>query len=84
MAQENLDHLISRLHDLFGADDSSAMQERIMSELAHHRHPVDEAESPDPRPIDTLEAMLEEFEEEHPQVSAVLGQIVTALKNMGV
>lgn len=84
MSQDNLDQLIGRLHELFGSEDESPAQRRLMAELAQHRHASGTDDEPDPRLLDTLEAMLEEFEEEHPQVSAVLGQIITTLKNMGV
>ncbi|MDO3383944.1 DUF4404 family protein [Gilvimarinus algae] len=84
MSEEKLDHLITRLHDLFGNDEVSPAQQRLMAELERHTHAAGTAESPDPRPVDTLEAMLEDFEEEHPQVSAVLGEIINALRNMGM
>lgn len=84
MSKDNVDQLIGRLHELFASDEESPAQQRLMAELARHTHPEGTEESPDPRPLDTLETMLEEFEEDHPQVSAVLGQIITALKNMGV
>ncbi len=83
-SSESLDQLITRLHDLFGNEEVSPEQQRLMSELERHTHAAGSDETPDPRPVDTLEAMLEDFEEDHPQVSAVLGQIVNALKNMGV
>ncbi|MDO3387012.1 DUF4404 family protein [Gilvimarinus sp. SDUM040013] len=84
MAQENLNQLIGRLHELFGSDEESPAQQRLMAELTRHTHAEGTQEEPDPKPLDTLESMLEEFEGEHPQVSAVLGQIITTLKNMGV
>lgn len=83
-SQESLDQLITRLHDLFGNDEVSPEQQRLMTELERHTHVAGSTEAPDPRPVDTLEAMLGEFEDDHPQVSQVLGQIVNALRNMGV
>lgn len=79
-----LDHLIGRLHELFADDEESQAQKRLMQDLARHAHASGGADVADPRPIETLESLLSEYEEGHPQVSAVLGQIVTALKNMGV
>ncbi|WP_041523725.1 DUF4404 family protein [Gilvimarinus agarilyticus] len=88
MAQQEpdsqLDQLIGRLHELFAGEGESDAQKRLMSELERHTHARGTDDVKDPRPVDTLEAMLGEYEQEHPQVSAVLGQIVNALKNMGV
>ncbi|MBU2886006.1 DUF4404 family protein [Gilvimarinus agarilyticus] len=84
MSNDNLDQLIGRLHELFGTEDESPAQQRLMAELARHTHATGSDEQLDPRPLDTLEEMLDEFEGEHPQVSAVLGQVITSLKNMGI
>ena len=81
---QQLDQLIGRLHELFADDRESDAQKRLMSELDRHTHTRGSEDVKDPRPIETLEAMLGDYEEEHPQVSAVLSQIVNALKNMGV
>ncbi|WP_049722231.1 DUF4404 family protein [Gilvimarinus polysaccharolyticus] len=83
-SDQQLDQLIGRLHELFADERESDAQKRLMSELDRHMHASDSDDVADPRPIETLEAMLGEYEEEHPQVSAVLSQIVNALKNMGV
>lgn len=81
---QQLDQLIGRLHELFADDRESDAQKRLMSELDRHTHARGSDDVTDPRPIETLESMLGEYEEDHPQVTAVLGQIVNALKNMGV
>lgn len=79
-----LDLLIGRLHELFADEGESDAQKRLMQELERHTHSPEDGAVVDPRPIETLETMLGEYEEEHPQVSAVLGQIINALKNMGL
>ncbi len=84
MPQEKIDHLITRLRDLFGDERPSPAQQRLMEQLQRHAHPANTADTEDPGPRETLELMLEEFEEDHPQVAAVIRETITALKNMGV
>lgn len=85
MPQKKIDHLISHLHELFGDDQPSAAQQRLMQQLQMHAHPKDsEEEVLEPGPVETLELMLEEFEEDHPQVGRVVRETIDALKNMGV
>jgi len=84
MSQEKIDHLIGRVRELFGEESTSPAQQRLLEQLQRHAHP---AETPDPQvpgPRETLEIMLDEFEEDHPQVAAVIRETISALKNMGI
>ncbi|HEY7885459.1 MAG TPA: DUF4404 family protein [Cellvibrionaceae bacterium] len=84
MPQKKIDHLISHMNELFGDDRPSAAQQRLMQQLQMHAHPKDSEEMLEPGPMETLELMLEEFEEDHPQVASVIRETIDALKNMGV
>ena len=84
MPREQLDTLISRLHELYGEEQPSAEQVRLMQELEQHAHTVGTEDAKDPGPLELLETMLDEFGEEHPQVSRVIREAIDALKNMGV
>lgn len=84
MPKEKIKNLMSELHELFGNDESSVEQTRLMESLDYYLHEQSETTPPDPSPIETLELLAEQMGEEHPRTSAVLRELMETLKNMGV
>lgn len=84
MPQQKIENLISRLHDEFGTEEASAAQVRLMQGLKRHIHEEGTPVKEDPRLVDTLQALFEEFGDEHPGASRLLRETINALRNMGI
>lgn len=84
MPQQRIKTLISQLHDLYGDDQASAQQRKLLQDLERGVHPSGSLGPDDPSPVETVDLLLEEFDEEHPRTSAVLRELMDVLKNIGV
>lgn len=84
MPREKIKNLMSELHELFGNDEPSAEQVKLMESLNYYVHDQSETTPPDPSPVETIEMLAEQMGEEHPRTSAVLRELMETLKNMGV
>lgn len=84
MSPEKAQSLISQLHDLYGTDETSPEQRRLLADLERHVHTRGSAEEPDPVPLETLENLVEEMAAEHPRTATVMRQLMETLKNMGI
>lgn len=84
MPEQKIKNLMSELHELFGDSQVSAEQAALLKSVEDHVHSSAERDLPEPSMLESLELLVSEIEEEHPKASAVVGQIVNALKNMGI
>lgn len=84
MAQPKIENLISELHEMYGSDQASPQQQKLLADLERHMRPAGTADEPDPVPLETLEQLVEEMATDHPRSAAVMFQVLETLKNMGV
>jgi hypothetical protein len=84
MSKEKVEDLISSLHERFADDLVSPQQQKLMDELRNHMHAMDENDQSTPDLQDTLGALLEDVEHQHPQAAIVVREVLEALKNMGI
>jgi len=84
MAEPKIENLISELHELYGSDETSPQQKKLLADLERHIHPAGAADEPDPVPLDTLERLVAEMAKDHPKSAAAMFQVLEVLKNMGV
>jgi len=84
MPIDNLKALISDLHDSFGDDETSPLQQQLMQQLQMYVHDVDAAEPVPPGLVESAEILLDEVEEDYPQTAAIIRQVINALGSMGI
>lgn len=84
MPQQNMDALMSELHEIFGHEETTPQQEQLMRNLQQHLHDVGEPDVDRPDLVESLEVMLEDIEVDHPRASAVLREILARLRDIGV
>jgi len=85
MPQEKAQNLISQMHELYGDDQPSEAQQRLMEQLEMHVHPKGTKDQfGEPVPLETLEYLVEDMAAEHPRTAAVMREILETLKNIGV
>ena len=84
MPKQRIEALISELHDIYGDDQPSEAQKRLLAEVERRIHPAGVPGEPDPVPLETLELLTEELSEEHPRSTAIFREILETLKNIGV
>jgi len=85
MPQKQAQNLISQLHDMYGDDQPSEAQQRLMEQLELHVHPKGTKDQfGEPVPLETLEYLVEDMAAEHPRTAAVMRELLETLKNIGV
>lgn len=85
MPQEKVRNLITQMHEMYGDEEPSAAQRRLMEQLELHTHPKGTKDQyGEPVPLDTLEMLVEEMAAEHPRTAGVMREILETLKNIGV
>lgn len=85
MPQEKVRNLITEMHEMYGDEEPSEPQKRLMEQLELHTHPRGtKDEYGEPVPLDTLEMLVEEMAAEHPRTAGVMREILETLKNIGV
>ena len=84
MPKQQLENLITRLHDTFAPGQASPMQQQLLQDLQRHAHALDEPEPQDPTPLDTANLLLESIEEEHPQAAGIVREIIETLGRLGL
>ena len=80
MPQQQLENLITRLHESFGSTDASPQQQQLLDDLQRHSAGGSDTLSLQ----DSANLVLEELEIEHPQTAAILREIVETLGRLGV
>jgi len=84
MPKAKIENLMSELHERFGEVDMSPQQERLLAELQAHVHDVTEGSVKDPTPLESVQLMIDDLGDNHPNVSALLRELLDTLKNIGV
>ena len=84
MPRQELQNLITRLHEQFGSDAASPEQQRWMQSLQQHLHAPNEPAPTEPNLADTANLLLESLEEEHPQAAGIVREILQTLGRLGL
>ncbi|HSX84400.1 MAG TPA: DUF4404 family protein [Cellvibrio sp.] len=84
MPKAKIENLMTELHDRFGEMETSPQQERLLAELQSHVHDVSEGSVKDPTPLESIQLMIDDLGDNHPNVSALLRELLDTLKNIGV
>lgn len=84
MPKQQAQNLITELHERFADDEVSAQQADLMMRLNAHIHELGEEDPVDPSMLDAVELYMGEVEADHPQVAAVVKQLLETLKNIGI
>jgi len=84
MPKAKIENLMSELHERFGEVDMSPQQERLLAELQAHVHDATEGSVKDPTPLESVQLMIDDLGDNHPNVSALLRELLDTLKNIGV
>lgn len=84
MAKAKIENLMTELHERFGEMETSAQQERLLAELQAHMHDGAEGSVKDPTPLESIQLMIDDLGDNHPNVSALLRELLDTLKNIGV
>ena len=84
MARAKIENLMSELHERFGEVGTSPQQERLLAELQARVHDVSEGSVKEPTPLETIQVMIDDLGDNHPNVSALLRELLDTLKNIGV
>lgn len=83
-SREEMEALMTELHELFGRQEPTPQQEQLMRELQQHVHAEGEPETDRLDLVDSLEVMVEDLEAEHPRSAGVLRELMGILRNIGV
>lgn len=84
MPRERIQNLLTELHESFGTDEPSPQQQMLLADVQRHVHEMGTPEVLDPSFSDTLESLVEEMKEEHPQGAAIVSQILKVLVDIGI
>jgi len=84
MPKAKIENLMTELHERFGEQQMSAEQQRLLNELQTHVHDVTDGSVKDPTPLETIQLMIDDLGGNHPNVSALLRELLDTLKNIGV
>jgi hypothetical protein len=82
--RKSLDLLRAEVDALEGGADT--VKDRINRVIADLEHQLErsEDEDPDQKLLHIIPDLIEQFETEHPGITAVLGNIMTTLSNIGI
>lgn len=84
MPKEKIQNLLTELHESYGSSEPSAQQQMLLAEVQRHVHDMGTPEVQDQSFSDTLELLVEEMKEDHPQGAAIVTQIMKVLVDIGI
>lgn len=84
MPKEKIQNLLTELHESFGSAEPSQQQQALLAEVQRHIHDMGTPDVPDQTFSDTLELLVEDMKEDHPQGAAIVSQIMKVLVDIGV
>lgn len=84
MAKQHIEGLLTKLHDKFASSDTSPEQDALLRQLQSQLADWEGPLPADGNVVTTAELLLEEVDEEHPQVSSVLRELLAALGRIGI
>jgi hypothetical protein len=87
--QASLDEILAELHEVLEA--SSDLDDEARARLRHAAHDIERAMRPEAEPEgrtpslrERLTGAIENFEDEHPRLTAIVGRIADQLSDMGI
>ncbi|MEZ5539586.1 MAG: DUF4404 family protein [Pseudomonadales bacterium] len=80
MPKQQLENLMTRLHETFASSEVSPQQQQLMADLQRHIA----TGKGDPSLHDSANVLLEELEIDHPKAAAVLREIIETLGRLGL
>jgi hypothetical protein len=83
MPQEKIQNLMTELHEHFADAEPSPEQQALLQEF-ERRVTSDDTAYSEFMPLETLELLIDEMAEQHPRTAAVMQELLTTLKNIGV
>ena len=84
MTTEKITGLVTQLHDHITTNVTSPEQEALLLQLHSQLANWEGAPAPDGSPVSTAELLLEELDDNHPQLSLVIREIIDALARIGI
>lgn len=84
MPRQQLENLITRLHEEFNPGQGSPLQQQWLDELQKHLHDSNQPEPADPSLKDMADQLLENLEIEHPQAAGIVREIIVTLGRLGL
>ena len=84
MTKEKITGLVTQLHDHITTSTTSPEQEALLLQLHSQLENWEGAPAPDGSPVSTAELLLEELDENHPELSLVIREIIDALGRIGI
>jgi len=83
MPKKTIEELLFVLHEKTDVE-NSPQQAQLMTQLQQNLHDLDSDAVENASMVETVELLLEEFSDEHPQASAVAKDILRVLQDIGV
>ena len=84
MSREKITGLVTQLHDQLTTSETSPEQEALLRQLHSQLENWEGGPAPDGSVVNTAELVLEELEDNHPQLSLVVREIIDALGRIGI
>lgn len=84
MSRQEMESLMTELHELFGHEETTPQQAQLMRNLEQHIHAEGEPEMDRLDLVESMEVMVEDLEADHPRTAGVLREIMGVLRNIGV
>jgi hypothetical protein len=84
MPTEHITGLVTQLHDQLTSSNTSPEQEALLLQLHSQLESWEGPPAPDGSIVNTAELVLEELEDNHPQLALVVREIIDALGRIGI
>ncbi len=84
MPTQPIEGMLSHLHDRFATSDTSPEQDALLQQLQSQLAEWEGPAPPDGSVVTTAEMLLAELENEHPQLSHVVRELIAALGRIGI
>jgi hypothetical protein len=84
MAKQQIDGMLTHLHERFATSETSPAQDALLQQLHSQLAEWEGALPPDGNVVSTAELLLQELEDEHPQLSHVVRELIAALGRIGI
>jgi ribulose kinase len=84
MTKPQIEGLLTHLHKKFAGSDTSPQQEELLRELQSQLVDWNGPKSTGRDPTVTAEMLAEQLDTEHPQLSAVVRELIATLSRIGI
>jgi len=82
--KQEMEGLLSALHEKYAASDTSPEQDALMAQLQAQLADWEGPQPPDGSVVTTAELLIDQLEERHPHLSAALREVVNLLGRIGI